>query len=98
MLEEPTVFGMNPENGKAMVGGEAGPEAVAPIETLQQYVREAVAAQNAELLVVLRLILQAILALDEGLSDKLLDALESMRFEIKNREFARLVREVERRA
>ena len=35
VLEEPTVFGMNPENGKAMVGGEAGPEAVAPIETLQ---------------------------------------------------------------
>lgn len=94
VLEEPTIFGMNPENGNAMVGGEAGPEAVAPIETLQQYVQEAVAAQNAELLAVLRLILQAVLAIDAGLLEKMVDALESMRFEIKNREFARLVREV----
>ena len=85
---------MNPKNGNAMVGGEAGPEAVAPIETLQQYVQEAVAAQNAELLSVLRLILQAILAMDAGLLEKLMEALESMRFEIRNREFARLVREV----
>lgn len=48
VLEEPTIFGMNPKNGNAMVGGEAGPEAVAPIETLQQYVREAVAEQNRQ--------------------------------------------------
>lgn len=94
VLEEPTIFGMNPVNGNAMVGGEAGPEAVAPIETLQQYVREAVASQNAELLAVLRLILQAILAMDAGLLEKMAEALESMRFEIKDREFARLVREV----
>ena len=59
-----------------------------------QYVQEAVAAQNAELLSVLRLILQAILAMDAGLLEKLMEALESMRFEIRNREFARLVREV----
>ncbi len=92
VLEEPTVFGMNPENGNAMVGGEAGPEAVAPIETLQQYVREAVAGQNAELIAVLRQILQAILVMDAGLLEKMAEALESMRFEIKWREFARLVR------
>ena len=92
VLEEPTIFGMNPENGNAMVGGEAGPEAVAPIETLQQYVRDAVAGQNAELLDVLRKILQAILIMDAGLLEKMAEALESMRFEIKWREFARLVR------
>ena len=94
VLEEPTIFGINPENGNAMVGGEAGPEAVAPIETLQQYVQEAVAGQNAEMLAVLSQILQAILTMDAGLLEKMVEALESMRFEIKNREFARLVREV----
>lgn len=41
VLHQPTVFGMNGPN--AMVGGEAGPEAVAPIETLMDYVRTAVA-------------------------------------------------------
>ena len=41
VMHQPTVFGMNGPN--AMVGGEAGPEAVAPIETLMDYVRTAVA-------------------------------------------------------
>lgn len=40
VLNQPTVFGMNGPN--AMVGGEAGPEAVAPISTLMDYVRTAV--------------------------------------------------------
>lgn len=94
VLEEPTIFGMNPENGNAMVGGEAGPEAVAPIETLQQYVGEAVAGQNAEMLAVLYQILQAILAMDAGLLEKMIVALEAMRFDMNHREFARMVREV----
>ncbi len=41
VMHQPTVFGMNGPN--AMVGGEAGPEAVAPIETLMDYIRTAVA-------------------------------------------------------
>lgn len=41
VMHQPTVFGMNGPN--AMIGGEAGPEAVAPIETLMDYVRTAVA-------------------------------------------------------
>lgn len=40
VMHRPTVFGMNGSN--AMVGGEAGPEAVAPISTLMDYVRTAV--------------------------------------------------------
>lgn len=40
VMHRPTVFGMNGPN--AMVGGEAGPEAVAPISTLMDYVRTAV--------------------------------------------------------
>jgi phage-related protein len=45
VLTEPTIFGMNGNN--AMVGGEAGAEAVAPIDVLQKYVEESVAKNNA---------------------------------------------------
>lgn len=41
ILTKPTVFGQN--GGSLMVGGEAGKEAVAPIDTLMGYVRQAVA-------------------------------------------------------
>ena len=44
VMEKPTIFGRNGNN--AMVGGEAGAEAIAPISTLQTYIREAVAEQN----------------------------------------------------
>ncbi|WP_419867586.1 hypothetical protein [Clostridium perfringens] len=40
VMHKPTIFGMNGPN--AMVGGEAGPEAVAPIETLMEYIEKAV--------------------------------------------------------
>lgn len=46
ILERPTVFGINPNTGNAMVGGEAGKEAVAPISELMKYVRVAVAESN----------------------------------------------------
>lgn len=44
ILTKPTVFGQN--GGSLMVGGEAGKEAVAPIDTLMGYVRQAVAEAN----------------------------------------------------
>lgn len=40
ILMNPTMFGMN--GNKAMIGGEAGPEAVAPISTLTGYISDAV--------------------------------------------------------
>ena len=43
ILEEPTIFGFN--GGNAMVGGEAGPEAVAPIGDLLGYMIEALDAK-----------------------------------------------------
>lgn len=46
ILTRPTVFGMNGNN--LMVGGEAGKEAVAPLSDLMAYVRQAVAEQNQE--------------------------------------------------
>lgn len=49
IMTEPTAFGINPNTGNLMVGGEAGAEAIAPISLLKQYVAEAVASQNAGL-------------------------------------------------
>lgn len=46
VLNQPTIFGVNPDTGKAMVGGEAGAEAVAPIATLQGYVQDAVRVET----------------------------------------------------
>lgn len=50
IMNDPTVFGFNPLTGKAMVGGEAGAEAIAPIDTLKQYISEAVASAFAAIL------------------------------------------------
>lgn len=47
IMTEPTLFGVNPKTGNAMVGGEAGHEAIAPISTLQQYVSEAVKTETS---------------------------------------------------
>jgi phage-related protein len=61
VLNQPTIFGVNPSTGNAMIGGEAGAEAVAPIATLQGYVQEAVRAENAGVMELLSEILAAIL-------------------------------------
>jgi phage-related protein len=61
ILEEPTAFGVSP-NGNLRVGGEAGKEAVAPIDTLMGYVRDAVRAENGNVESLLKKILRAILA------------------------------------
>ena len=46
VMTEPTIFGVNPSSGNLLGGGEAGPEAIAPIDVLQKYIREAVADQD----------------------------------------------------
>lgn len=94
VMMKPTAFGINPKTGATMMGGEAGAEAVAPIDVLQGYVRDAVAGQNAELIAVLNLILKAIYSMDEALGTKLFNAMLNMQFKINDREFARLVRAV----
>ena len=45
ILKNPTIFGRD-ANGQLQGGGEAGSEAVAPIETLQTYIRQAVRAED----------------------------------------------------
>ena len=47
VLNQPTLFGINQATGAAMVGGEAGKEAVAPIDVLMGYVRQAVTEANS---------------------------------------------------
>lgn len=46
VMTQPTVFGYNPMSGNAMVGGEAGDEAIAPIGVLQGYIRDAVRTET----------------------------------------------------
>lgn len=48
IMTKPTIFGYTPSTNTYHVGGEAGAEAIAPIDTLQQYVRAAVAAETGE--------------------------------------------------
>lgn len=53
VMMKPTAFDFNPLTGTIRAGGEAGPEAVAPIEVLQEYIKSAVAESNGGLLEVL---------------------------------------------
>ena len=94
IMTEPTIFGYNPSTGKAMVGGEAGDEAIAPIELLQDYVANAVASQNDGLVVILNKVLEAITRLDKNMGGHLREALDGTSFEMNKREFARLVKVV----
>lgn len=60
VMTDPTAFGINPDSGNVMVGGEAGDEAIAPIETLKAYVREAVDGSNMQLYGLLNAILSVL--------------------------------------
>lgn len=85
ILTEPTIFGYSPKSGTYHLGGEAGAEAVAPIDVLQKYVRQAVAEangdNNANLLMKVIELLQAILK-----------ATGNSKIEIDGREFGRMVK------
>lgn len=94
IMTDPTMFGFNPMSGQAMVGGEAGAEAIAPIDTLKQYVAEAVSAQNSGIVAVLEKILAAIESMDTNMGENLRDALDNTSLSVNNREFGRLVRAV----
>ena len=93
ILTKPTIFGM--QNGQLLGGGEAGKEAVAPIDVLQGYVSSAVAAQNERLAEILDKILFAVLDLDENMGGNLREALKGTSLTVNGREFARLVKAVE---
>lgn len=50
ILTEPTVFGMNPRTGTLLGGGEAGHEAIVPIDKLQTYIDQSVNNRNKDLI------------------------------------------------
>ena len=91
IFSEPTIFA----TAKGFQGvGEAGAEAVAPIDTLQQYVASAVAEQNGEIVSVLKNIQAAIMSLDGNMGESMRYALSGTSLEVNHREFGRLVKGV----
>lgn len=49
IMNSPTLFGLNPNTGNAMVGGEKEPEAITPISVLENYVSKAVKQETNNL-------------------------------------------------
>lgn len=94
IMNQPTVFGYNPKTSQLMAGGEAGSETVVGTGSLMNMIKAAVAAENNELAAVMKQILDAIVSLDEGLEGKFYNALLNTKFQVNEREFARLVRAV----
>lgn len=84
IMTEPTVFGINPKNGNAMVGGEAGAEAIIPLDRLQEFIDTS--GSNEEVVRLLTLMLKQIVVMCEQLNN--------LNFKVNKREFARIVRTV----
>ncbi|MEY8377408.1 hypothetical protein AALD22_16765 [Lachnospiraceae bacterium 56-18] len=94
IMNQPTIFGYNAKSNQLLAGGEAGSETVVGTESLMNMIKSAVASENGELVSVLNRILEAITDLNDGLSKKFYEALLNMKFQINEREFARLVKAV----
>lgn len=80
ILTQPTFVGMN------TVAGEAGPEAVIPLDKLSTYTGVNERTMEA--------ILERVENIEENLGSILADALTTVSFRVDQREFGRLVREV----
>lgn len=91
VFSRPTIF--DTRLGHQMVG-EAGPEAVAPIDVLQGYVKTAVAEANGNKDSEIAALKEVVQDLVSALPDMMVSAFSSMRFDVNNREFARLVKAV----
>ena len=60
ILTKPTAFGINPSTSSIMAGGEAGQEAIAPIDKLMGYVQAAVKSETSGMNETLYLILDVL--------------------------------------
>lgn len=89
ILTEPTYLGTT-AGGQGVVAGEAGAEAIIPLEKMP----EITSSMSPEVLELLYSILRVLADLDERIGDRLAEILDSMRFEIDRREFGRLVKAV----
>lgn len=89
IFDKPTIFA----TAQGFQGvGEAGKEAVAPIDTLQKYVSDAVSSQNSELVGTLKEILSAIQAMDAGMYQTIDAALDNRKIQWNDRELGRFVK------
>ena len=88
----PTQFGFNPYTGNRMIGGEAGPEAIAPISTLKSYVGEAVTERDNASSAAMYHMIELLTSLIEMLPSSMREAMEGMAFKTNDREFGRLVK------
>lgn len=91
VLLKPTEFGFNPYTNNRMIAGEAGPEAIAPISTLQSYVGEAVAERDAEQGAQLAAISAKLDRLDDLID--VASQMTGMSLKVNGREFGRLVKQ-----
>ena len=87
ILSDATIFGAS--GGHLLGGGEAGNEVVAGEAHLMDMIREASAEGSND---VLEAILSELIKLNNGLYDKIVNALRSMNIKFDERELARLVK------
>ena len=96
ILKRATIFGK--VGNTYQIGGEAGAEAVAPIDTLQGYVKssvaEVMAGQNTASAEAFAVSAGAIVDELRTMTDEIVSALNNTSITINNRTFGRLVREV----
>lgn len=90
LMENPTVFGMNPENGKLRVGGEAGSEVVSGTDKLMEMIGQAVESKMA---VQQDRIIELLDALVDGNAEMLKALIAGHTIVLNKREVARTVRE-----
>lgn len=94
IMTKPTIFGYTPSTSTYHLGGEAGPEAIAPIGVLQGYVAAAVASQNNGIAAALNNLARAVYNMDQNMGKNLKNALDGTKLSVNNREFARMVKGV----
>lgn len=87
VLDDATIFGTS--GGKLLGGGEAGREVISGESHLMDLIREASGDANGD---TLKAILNELIKLNNGMYDKIVNALKSMNIKFDERELARLVR------
>lgn len=92
IFSKATIFGM--ANGRLQVAGEAGAEAVAPIDVLQGYVSSAVAAQNQGVYEMMAQQMETMREYTEAVTETMKEAMQNVTIKIGKREFGRTVKEV----
>lgn len=89
IMTQPTPFGYNAATGSVMAGGEAGPEAILPIDNLREYIRDEI--DSSAMLGTMR----DMLSIMQRYLPQQAQSLNNLNFKVNDREFARLVKAVD---